>query len=538
MGCKCGFHLSRYLTKPDFNFILSPMSSKLALSLRILDQFSESDSHYSFDKMLVPNRIFEYLMAKSETLDGVHRKNFEFLVYIVNTVYRRYQMAFNMAIKHHWSIDIDKWAVPIYSKIYDRILGSNYLDYVNILEQWGVIGRSRSYIKGTKDVPGKCKHYWFTKEFLSYVQRYLHTRAQEEAGDIAKRQGGVRVVMVTNPILYRKLAERAEEVHCEQMKLPEIKELYEDLTHFSIDEQKSHDILGEMVSNGAIPPERMTSEMNKVKLFNSYSTDKYALYCKRDAYGRVHTNITQMKKEVRKSCISCDGKPTVEIDIKSSQGAFLYRVLDRYISKFDGREHIVIFPIGGFAEAYWKVEDTWDCVDNFHKELEVYRNLLVSGSLYEFFLSYVNKTLHINVDRNKVKKEFLTCLFCGKFYSRKKHKLVGAIQKLWKEKFPNLYKAIQIIKRGHYAELAHELQRTESHLIFSIVYRRIKDELHCPVCTVHDSIIVAEEYAERAKKIFDDALTELQIPTFTEQECMEAFIEDIFIADKTLTTQI
>jgi hypothetical protein len=24
-------------------------------------------------------------------------------------------------------------------------------------------------------VPGKCKHYWFTKKYLTYVQRYLHT---------------------------------------------------------------------------------------------------------------------------------------------------------------------------------------------------------------------------------------------------------------------------------------------------------------------------------------------------------------------------
>lgn len=509
-----------------------PMSSKLALSLRILDHFSESNTHYSFDKMLIPKSIFEYMLKKSEELDEVYRKNFEYLLYIVNTIYRRYQIAFNLAIKHRWKIDLDKWAVPIYSKIYDRIIGSNYLEYVNILEQWGIIGRSHSYIKGSKDVPGKCKHYWFTPKFLSYVQRYLHTRAQEEAGDIPKRKGGVHVIKVTNKFLYRKLAERAEEVRSEQMKLPEIRELYEDLTHFKVDEKKSQAILGEMVASDAIPPERMTSEMNKVKLFNSFITDKYALYCKRDAYGRVHTNITQMKKEVRKNCITCDGKPTVEIDIKSSQGAFLYRVLDRYISNFDGREHIVISHIGGFAEAYWKSEDTLECVDNFLYELEEYRKLLVSGGLYEYFLTYVNKTLHTNVDRSRVKKEFLTCLFCGRFYSKKKHKLVGAIQKLWKEKFPNLYKAIQIIKRGHYSELAHELQRTESHLIFSVVYRRIKDELHCPVCTVHDSIIVAAEYAERAKRIFDDALIELQIPTFTEQEQMEALIGNTFIADK------
>ena len=514
------------------------MSSNLALSLRILDQFSESDSHYSFDKMLVPNCILDEMLKKADTLSGVHRKNFEFLVYIVNTMYRRYQIAFNLAVKHHWKIDIDKWAVPIYSKIYDRIIGSNYLEYVKILEQWGIIGRSRSYVKGSKDVPGKCKHYWFTKKYLAYIQRYLHTRAQEEAGDIKKRKGGVHVIKVVNPFLYRKLAERAEEVHAEQMQLPEIKELYEDLTHFSIDEAKSYNILGDMVASNAIPPERLTSEMNKVKMFNSYATDKYALYCKRDAYGRVHTNITQMKKEIRKNCITCDGKKTVEIDIKSSQGAFLYRVLDRYISNFDGREHIVISSKGGNAEPYWETGDKTHSIQEFYAELWQYKRLLTSGQLYEFFLDFVNKTLHVKTDRNSVKKEFLTCLFCGRFYSKKKHKLVEAIQKLWQEKFPNLFKAIQIIKRGHYAELAHELQRTESHLIFSVVYRRIKDELHCPVCTVHDSIIVAAEFATRAKQIFDEALDELQIPTFTEQEQQEALIEDTFVADKTLTERI
>ena len=127
---------------------------------------------------------------------------------------------------------------------------------------------------------------------------------------------------------------------------------------------------------------------------------------------------------------------------------------------------------GGVAEPYWTDGEKWDSIHTFISELEAYRTLLVSGHLYEYFRDYVNKTLHVNVDRNKVKKEFLTCLFCGRFYSKKKHALVEAIQQLWKEKFPNLFKAIQIIKRGHYAELAHELQRTESHLIFSVVYRR------------------------------------------------------------------
>ena len=160
-------------------------------------------------------------------------------------------------------------------------------------------------------------------------------------------------------------------------------------------------------------------------------------------------------------------------------------------------------------------------IDTFHKELSIYRNLLLSGSLYEHFLSFLNNSMLIPCDRSEVKKEFLTCLFCGPFFSHKKHRLVKSIQFIWQSQFPSLYKAIQLIKFRNHTALAHELQRTESSLVFGIVYANIKKTLHCHVCTVHDSIIIDEQYASAAKKIFDDALSSLEIPTFTEEERME-----------------
>lgn len=497
------------------------MTKNAFSSINVLDHFAESDSLYTFDKMLVPNRIFEYMQTNNE-LSGSIAENYEYLLYIINTIYRRYQIAFNIAMKHGWPIDLTRWAVPIYSRIYNRIIGSNYLKYVKILIQMGIIGRSDSYIKGTKEVKGKCKHYWFTSDFLLYVHRYLITKNQETSGDIPKRQGGVRVIKISNPRLYRRLSLHAEEVKKEQMSLPQIRELYEDLQHFSIDKDKSHRILSDMVSKNKISAERMSEELHKVDAFDGYVNDPYSIYCKRDAYGRVHTNITQIKKEVRKNCILCDGRPTVGIDIKSSQGAFLYKVFDNFISHYDGREHIVDSYIDmKFDYSHYSTLFTSSFIKTFHSDLSSYRSLLVSGSLYEHFLSFLNDSMCLSCDRSEVKKEFLTCLFCGPFFSHKKHRLVKAIQYIWKAEFPSLYKVIQLIKYKNHTALAHELQRTESHLVFGIVYKNIKNNLHCPVCTVHDSIIVDERYASAAKKIFDDALSNIEIPTFTEEERME-----------------
>ena len=253
------------------------MAKNAFSSVNVLDHFAESDSLYTFDKMLVPNRIFEYMQTNSGTLSGSTAENYEYLLYIVNTIYRRYQIAFNIAMKHGWPIDINRWAVPIYSRIYNGIIGSNYLKYVKILIQMGVIDRSDSYIKGTKEIKGKCKHYWFTTDFLSYVHRYLVTKNQEISGDIPKRHGGVRVIKISNPRLYRKLSIHAEEVKKEQMKLPQIRELYEDLKHFSIDKEKSIKILSEMVSNKKMSSERMADEMHKVDAFDGYAKDPYSI---------------------------------------------------------------------------------------------------------------------------------------------------------------------------------------------------------------------------------------------------------------------
>lgn len=495
---------------------------------RIVDDFIDTSCTYSFDRMLVPNRIYKFLSDKAvNSCNYLLTKHFDKCLYVINTIYRRYQIAFNIAKKCHWSIDLSKWAIPIYSKVYNTVLGTDYLKYVNLLVDLGVINRDSSYMKGTADVKGRCKHYWFTSDFLQYTYDYLNSKYLEEAGYVKHRKGGVRVIKVTDRSLYRHLAKHAADVKEEQLSIPLINELYNNLKHFHFDEEQSEQVLDNLVANGDIPLERKNDELNKVKTFNSYLTNPYALYCKRDEYGRVHTNVTQLKKEVRKNCLYCDGKPTVGIDIKSSQGAFLYTVLKKYINYilYENQEHIVnlySLDVNKFRNLYFNS-------DMLLAESCDFKRLLDNGCLYEFFMHHlIDDYGFSDIDRAFVKKEFLTCLFCGKYFSQKKHMLVSSIQAIWNTYFPTLYQIILIIKSDNYAALAHDLQRTESHLVFNIVYNRIKAEIGCPVCTVHDSIIVEEQYGERVKQIFDEALKAFDVPTFTEIEYMELSLNTAF----------
>ena len=68
--------------------------------------------------------------------------------------------------------------------------------------------------------------------------------------------------------------------------------------------------------------------MHKVDRFNDAEKSDTSLFVVRDDYGRVHTNITQVKREVRESALTCDGGPVTEVDIKSSQGAFLCYIIE------------------------------------------------------------------------------------------------------------------------------------------------------------------------------------------------------------------
>ncbi len=76
------------------------------------------------------------------------------------------------------------------------------------------------------------------------------------------------------------------------------------------------------------------------------------------------------------------------------------------------------------------------------------------------------------------------------------------LQKLFARDFPNVYKAIDDLKRKDYRQLAYLLQAHESKIMIDVICRRILDELPGTfIATIHDSIMTTPDKADEVRAI-------------------------------------
>jgi len=98
--------------------------------------------------------------------------------------------------------------------------------------------------------------------------------------------------------------------------------------------------------------------------------------------------------------------------------------------------------------------------------------------------------------RDSFKRLFFSQVFFGKI------KTTGRVRELFARDFPNVYKAINDLKRKDYRQLAYLLQAHESKIMIDIICRRLLTELPGTfIATIHDSIMTTPDKAEVVKTI-------------------------------------
>jgi len=98
--------------------------------------------------------------------------------------------------------------------------------------------------------------------------------------------------------------------------------------------------------------------------------------------------------------------------------------------------------------------------------------------------------------RDSFKRLFFSQVFFGKV------KTTGRVRELFARDFPNVYKAINDLKRKDYRQLAYLLQAHESKIMIDIICRRILDELPGTfIATIHDSIMTTPDKADEVRTI-------------------------------------
>lgn len=230
----------------------------------------------------------------------------------------------------------------------------------------------------------------------------------------------------------------------------------DNLLHVSIDEGKAFDIL-----KSIYPEEKSTKYYRNHYCIKTISNSQ--IYLVPDEYGRIHTNFTVLKKEIRNKCLSIKNEKIYERDVRNSQPFFLLKLM---------ADHETYLYRDG-------------------KDLKKYFGAVSEGWFYE----EVNK-FKPELNRDEIKRWIMMVFFNKNYFHDKDFYQV----------FPTVYKFIKKYKKENgYKSLAHRLQNIESDFIFNTVCKNLIQE-KIKYLTVHDSICVKDSDKEFLNKIFDNEL--------------------------------
>jgi hypothetical protein len=271
-----------------------------------------------------------------------------------------------------------------------------------------------------------------------------------------------------------------------------------------------------------------------------------------DKYGRVHTPITNLPKELRE-CLTIDGKPLVGLDIANSQPLFAGIVAMRYQESRQVRHRMETRDFNTRTTPYVAQEvkemarrhearqanvGVGDARDRSHKpgarqdsgdarsscimccargpnpmntdlsvvdqvdippaDLIEYLEVCQSGHLYEHLVSN-------GMDRDGVKREIFAAVYFGRLYRNE----------LWtrfEAEFATVGRMLRRLKTPHYQHAARLMQSYESTMMIAIICARILAERpELPIITIHDSILTVPEGVEYIRQVMLEEFGKLGI---------------------------
>lgn len=235
-----------------------------------------------------------------------------------------------------------------------------------------------------------------------------------------------------------------------------------DLNKININLKDAKCILKEMKNNQTINLRKYHSSI--IASTRIYYGDMYISY---DPWGRIHTNLTNLKREIRQTCIHDEyGNSFLELDIPNSHPMMLLMLLQ----------------------------------DNVVKgEYNLWKELCFNQEIYQYFYDVVD-------GKRKAKDLIYTVL-----YGRNKY---NQLDEIFKSRFPSIHKFILAYKRKfkNYKVISTFLQEMEATFLYEKIYNTIKTKYgkDCILFTVHDSIGYREMDEEYVKAVFDNQIIKLK----------------------------
>jgi len=228
-----------------------------------------------------------------------------------------------------------------------------------------------------------------------------------------------------------------------------------------------------------------------------------------DEYGRVHTNITNLKKTLR-PYLSVDGGRVVNLDVSNSQPLFLGLLLCRENQEKKagkGREGTLCGALdlcGALSGNLGNLQE--------YLRVEEYLRVCERGELYDLIASQLNP----RPDRDTLKRRVLAALYDRDSHRNKVYDALAA-------SFPGVMAALREVKRANFRRAAHLGQRTESDFIIGrCVGRLAREHPGLFVTTIHDSIMTTEGDEETVRGVMLEEFARLGVqPRVKVERCAE-----------------
>lgn len=253
-----------------------------------------------------------------------------------------------------------------------------------------------------------------------------------------------------------------------------------------------------------------------IEQYNSayLNIDKFTrneFHLKLDNFGkRLHSPLTNLRGELR-NLLNYKQLPLTSIDIVNSQ-PYLSTLL--FTPSFWGlsadiKELALDFHILTYKSLGLTLNDIFNRYDmysfimlckmaetNVNSDVHMYTEIVKSGRFYEYM---AEQTKTKSKERGKLKAAIFQVLFTDNRFIGQKS---AAPKRKFREIFPDVYELFSLIKKKEKSNMPKLLQRIESHIVLSVITKRISIEKpELPIFTIHDSIVTVQGYEDYVSQL-------------------------------------
>ncbi len=233
---------------------------------------------------------------------------------------------------------------------------------------------------------------------------------------------------------------------------------------------------------------------------------------------RFHSILTFMPCDFR-NFLKYDGKELVCLDISNSQAYFSLNLLKKEnlaviintayeLNKRDSilnpNQYSILstYP-PNFSSSSYILSETLDNIDN--QEVEAYKNLVLSGKIYDYYEQIIFEELGITyASRKALKEEFFRTIYSSNRYFGQPG---AAPKRVFQKHFPGIYEYFYQLKKLHPDIISNVLMRWESHAVLQCITKRIsKNNPKVPLFTIHDGIATTKDNTELVSSIMCEEL--------------------------------